>query len=97
MAEQLVGYAKRDLIVPQQPFDDHRTANDAAAMWCAEVNAATHAEICAVPDGSWLWSSRCSVCCRRCGWNGPLGRSAGRSTGCRTSVSARPATRCRAD
>jgi Mu transposase, C-terminal domain len=49
MVEHLVGYAKRDLMVPQQPFDDHRTANGAAAVWCAEVNAATHAEICAVP------------------------------------------------
>jgi transposase len=49
MVEHLVGYAKRDLIVPQQPFDDHRTANGAAAVWCAEVNAATHAEIYAVP------------------------------------------------
>ena len=43
MVEHLVGYAKRDLMVPQQPFDDHRTANGAAAVWCAEVNAATHA------------------------------------------------------
>jgi transposase len=49
MVEHLVGYAKRDLIVAQQPFDDHRTANGAAAVWCADVNAATHAEICAVP------------------------------------------------
>ena len=49
MVEHLVGYVKRDLIVPQQPFVDHRTANGAAAVWCAEVNAATHAEIYAVP------------------------------------------------
>jgi transposase len=49
MVEHLVGYAKGDLMVPQQPFGDHRTANGAAAVWCAEVNAATHAEICAVP------------------------------------------------
>ena len=26
-----------------------RTANEAAAVWCAEVNAVTHSEICAVP------------------------------------------------
>ena len=49
MVEHLVGYAKRDLMVPQQPFDDHRTANEAAAVWCAEVNAVTHSEIYAVP------------------------------------------------
>ena len=49
MVEHLVGYAKRDLMVPQQPFDDHRTANEAAAVWCAEVNTTTHSEICAVP------------------------------------------------
>ena len=49
MVEHLVGYAKRDLMVPQQPFDDHGTANEAAAVWCAEVNAVTHSEIYAVP------------------------------------------------
>ena len=49
MVEHLVGYAKRDLMVPQQPFDDHRTANEAAAVWCAEVNAVTHSEISTVP------------------------------------------------
>jgi len=50
MVENLVGYAKRDLMVPQQPFDDLGEANAAAAAWCAEVNAATHSEICLVPD-----------------------------------------------
>jgi hypothetical protein len=49
MVEHLVGYAKRDLMVPQQPFDDLGTANAAAAAWCVEVNAAVHSEICAVP------------------------------------------------
>jgi len=49
MVEHLVGYAKRDLIVPQQPFDDLGTANTAAAAWCAEVNAVVHSEICTVP------------------------------------------------
>jgi hypothetical protein len=29
---------------------DVRSANIAAAAWCAEVNAAVHSEICAVPD-----------------------------------------------
>lgn len=49
IVENLVGYAKRDLIVPQEPFDDLVTANIAAAAWCAEVNAGLHSEICAVP------------------------------------------------
>ena len=49
MVEHLVGYAKQDLMVPQQPFDDLTTANEAAAVWCAEVNTITHSEVCAVP------------------------------------------------
>ena len=34
---------------PAQPVD-LRAANTAATAWCAEVNAAVHSEICAVPD-----------------------------------------------
>jgi hypothetical protein len=49
IVENLVGYAKRDLMVPQAPFGDLVAANTAAAEWCTEVNAATHSEICAVP------------------------------------------------
>jgi transposase len=52
IVEHLVGYAKRDLIVPAQPdVADLAAANAAAAAWCAEVNAAVHSEICAVPAG----------------------------------------------
>ncbi len=48
--ENLVGYAKRDLIVPAEPsVTDLLTANQAAAAWCAEVNAVRHSEICAIP------------------------------------------------
>jgi hypothetical protein len=48
--ENLVGYAKRDLVVPAEPsVTDLLTANKAAAAWCAEVNAVVHSEICAVP------------------------------------------------
>jgi len=50
MVEHLVGYAKRDLVVPQAPFADLVAANDAAAVWCAEVNGVVHSEICAVPE-----------------------------------------------
>lgn len=49
IVENLVGYAKRDLMVPQAPFGDLPAANAAAAAWCIEVNAAVHSEICAVP------------------------------------------------
>ena len=49
MVENLVGYAKTDLMVPQLPFADLWAANDAAEVWCGEVNAAMHSEICAVP------------------------------------------------
>ena len=49
MVEHLVGYAKRDLMIPQAPFTDLTAANQAAAVWCAEVNQVTHSEICAVP------------------------------------------------
>ncbi len=57
VVENLCGYAQRDLAVPlltQAAVDgvpvDIRSANAAAAQWCAEVNAAMHSEIAAVPD-----------------------------------------------
>lgn len=49
MAENLVGYAKRDLLAPQAPFGDLTSANAAASRWCAEVNGVKHSEIHAVP------------------------------------------------
>src|SRR5215469_2384777 len=49
IVENLVGYAKSDLMVPQAPFGDFGAANAAAGAWCAEVNGITHSEICAVP------------------------------------------------
>ncbi len=49
IVENLVGYAKSDLMVPQAPFGDFATANGAARVWCAEVNGTVHSEICAVP------------------------------------------------
>jgi transposase len=50
IVEHLVGYAKRDLVVPAGPsVVDLTAANTAAAGWCAEVNAVVHSEICAVP------------------------------------------------
>ena len=58
IVENLVGYAKTDLMIPGmiddtggsgEPFTDLGAANAAATAWCVEVNAAVHAEICAVP------------------------------------------------
>nr|WP_082977873.1 IS21 family transposase [Mycobacterium gordonae] len=57
IVENLCGYAQDDLAVPLlteaavtgAPIS-LRDANAAAQAWCAEVNAATHSEICAIPD-----------------------------------------------
>jgi transposase len=49
IVENLVGYAKTDLMVPQVPFADLAASNAAAAAWCVEVNAVPHSEICAIP------------------------------------------------
>ena len=50
IVENLVGYAKSDLMIPEQlSASDLGGANRSAAAWCREVNAATHSEICAVP------------------------------------------------
>ncbi|MFS0900241.1 MULTISPECIES: IS21 family transposase [Mycolicibacterium] len=57
IVENLCGYAQDDLAVPLlteaavtgKPVT-LRDANAAAEAWCAEVNAATHSEICAIPN-----------------------------------------------
>ncbi len=60
IVENLVGYAKTDLLVPLSIDDEPgqawkgegsglARANARAASWCAEVNTAVHSEICAVP------------------------------------------------
>ena len=52
MVENLVGYAKRDLMVPLDLLGDSSdltAANAAAATWCDEVNSVEHSEICAIP------------------------------------------------
>jgi hypothetical protein len=50
IVENLVGYAKRDLVVPADGWDgDLAAANADAQRWCVEVNTTTHSEICAVP------------------------------------------------
>jgi transposase len=50
IVENLVGYAKSDLVVPAEPDVAHlEDANANARRWCAEVNGRVHSEICAVP------------------------------------------------
>jgi len=51
LVENLVGYAKSDLMIPAElTASDLVAANAAGVMWRAEVNAAVHSEISAVPD-----------------------------------------------
>jgi transposase len=57
IVEHLCGYAQQDLAIPLLTESaltgeqvDLRALNGQAASWCAEVNAAVHAEICAVPN-----------------------------------------------
>lgn len=51
IVENLVGYAKRDLMVALavDGVVDLAAANTAAASWCAQVNSTRHSEIAAVP------------------------------------------------
>jgi transposase len=52
IVENLVGYAKSDLMIPQligEELSEPAAPNSAARAWCAEVNAAMHSEICAIP------------------------------------------------
>ena len=96
IVEHLVGYAKRDLIVPAEPqVTDLAAANAAAASWCAEVNTAVHSEICAVPAGRLATERSCWDRCPRCGPRSAASPPAARSTGCPVCGSGRPGTRCR--
>jgi transposase len=50
LVENLVGYAKSDLMIPAElSAHDLRGANESGADWMQEVNAALHSEIVAVP------------------------------------------------
>jgi hypothetical protein len=49
VVENLVGYAKRDLVIPGAPWPSVEAANEAAVAWCTEVNRALHSEIAAIP------------------------------------------------
>ncbi len=50
VVENLVGYAQRDLVVPENHFNGNLgEANRQAKLWCTEVNGRVHSEIQAVP------------------------------------------------
>ncbi|MGH2365992.1 MAG: Mu transposase domain-containing protein, partial [Chloroflexota bacterium] len=49
VVENLVGYAKSDLVVPAGTWPSLAEANVAARAWCSEVNGRQHSEIAAVP------------------------------------------------
>ena len=50
IVENLVGYVKSDLMIPEElSVTDLAGANAKGVAWCAEVNAQVHTEICAVP------------------------------------------------
>jgi transposase len=51
LVENLVGYVKSDLMVPEAlSVADLAGANAKARHWCDEVNAAVHSEIAAIPE-----------------------------------------------
>ena len=50
LVEHLVGYAKTDLLVPEElSATDLSHANTEAKRWCGEVNGTVHSEIFAIP------------------------------------------------
>ena len=50
IVENLVGYVKSDLMIPEElDVSDLAGANAKGVAWCAEVNAEVHSEIAAVP------------------------------------------------
>lgn len=49
VVEALVGYAKSDLVVASEGWDDIDHANLDAKVWAHEINSRMHSEICAIP------------------------------------------------
>ena len=50
LVENLVSYVKSDLMIPEElSVADLPAANEKGALWCKEVNATLHSEICAIP------------------------------------------------
>ena len=50
LVENLVGYVKSDLMIPAElSVANLAGANEKGPLWCDEVNAVMHSEICAIP------------------------------------------------
>jgi hypothetical protein len=50
LVENLVGYVKSDLMIPEElTVSDLAAANAKGKLWCEEVNSVVHSEICAIP------------------------------------------------
>jgi hypothetical protein len=50
LSENLVGYVKSDLMIPEElTVSDLDSANAKGKLWCEEVNSVVHSEICAIP------------------------------------------------
>ncbi|MGA8014917.1 MAG: IS21 family transposase [Candidatus Dormiibacterota bacterium] len=49
VVENLVGYAKLDLVIPAEGWSSPEAGNRDATLWCGEVNERVHSEIQAVP------------------------------------------------
>ena len=102
IVENLVGYAKADLLVPLELDDDPwgdgsgRAQRLRAGLVRGGQRRDVTSEICAVPAERLVTERRAAAArCRRCGSRSARSRSPGRSTSCRASGSGRPATRCR--
>jgi len=95
MVENLVGYAKDDLMVPQAPFADLGAANAAAAAWCVEVNARSIRRSARSPPTGSRPNEVCSPRCRRYDPSSVPGRLPAGSTNSPASDSDRGAIRSR--
>jgi len=100
IVENLVGYAKDDLLVPLELEPDPWSEGIAGLNVRAALGAMRSTPGCirrSTPSRSSGSRPRliCSVSCRRCGWRSARNRPRGRSTSSPASGSARPATRSR--
>ena len=97
IVENLVGYAKSDLMVPAEPdvarLDAANTA--ARAVVCRGQRRRLHSEICAVPAERLVDRGRAVGPAAVAAAPYRAGHACARSTGCPACGSARPATRSR--
>ena len=97
IVENLVGYAKRDLIVPAEPAVDGPARGERGGGCVVRRGQRRGAlgDLRGPGRSGWSRNGRCWAGCRRCGPRSAPGRPAARSTSCRACGSGRPATRCR--